>query len=57
MTHQDDVELIREELNHYIRLAHAQSRQLKQYAELQHRSHALINNLLQRLRSKGPDSN
>lgn len=56
MTNQDNIEIIKEELDHFIRLAHAQSEQLKQYAELQRRSHTLINTLLQRLNTKEVDS-
>ena len=44
-----NTKLIKEELDHFIRLAHAQSEQLKQYAELQKRSHALIKTLLRQL--------
>ena len=56
MTEQENIKIIKEELDHFIRLAHAQSTQLKQYAELQKRSHKLINTLLQRLNAKGVDS-
>ena len=55
MTEQNSTELIKEELDHFMRLAHAQSKQLKQYADLQKRSHALIKTLLQRLSSKETD--
>ena len=55
MTDQKNVELLKEELDHFIQLAHAQSLQLKKYAELQRRSHILIKTLLQRLNSKGVD--
>ena len=53
MTSQDNIETIKEELDHFIRLSNAQAEQLKQYAELQKRSHTLINTLLQRLNAKG----
>lgn len=56
MTNQDNAEIIKEELDHFIRLSHAQAEQLKKYAELQKRSHALINTLFQRLNAKGGDS-
>ena len=56
MTNQDNSEIIKEELDHFIRLSHAQAEQLKQYAELQQRSHALINTLLQHLNTKSLDS-
>ena len=56
MTNQDKAEIIKEELDHFIRLSHAQAEQLKKYAELQKRSHALINTLFQRLNAKGGDS-
>ena len=55
MTEQNSTEAIKEELDHFMRLAHAQSKQLKQYADLQKRSHALIKTLLQRLSSKEAD--
>ena len=55
MKHQDEIKLIKDELNHFICLAEAQSAQLKKYAELQRRSHTLINTLLQRLKSEGVD--
>ena len=53
MTNQKNIEIIKEELDHFIRLSHAQAEQLKQYAELQKRSHTLINTLLQRLNETG----
>ena len=56
MTNSNNIEIIKEELDHFIRLAHAQSEQLKQYAKLQKRSHTLIKTLLQRLNSEGVDS-
>ena len=56
MKSQDNIETIKEELDHFIRLSYAQAEQLKQYAELQKRSHTLINTLLQRLNAKGVDS-
>ena len=34
MKHQDEIKLIKDELNHFICLAEAQSAQLKKYAEL-----------------------
>ena len=52
MTHEDRMDILKEELDHFIRLANAQSEQLKKFAELQDRSHALINTLLQRLSEK-----
>ena len=56
MTNPNNIGMIKEELDHFIRLAHAQSEQLKQYAELQKRSHKLINTLLQRLNAKAGDT-
>ena len=56
MTSKDNIEMIKEELDHFIRLAYAQSEQLKQYAKLQKRSHTLINTLLQRLNANEVDS-
>ena len=53
MTSQDNIEIIKEELDHFIRLSHAQAEQLKQYAELQKRSHTLITTLLKRLNAQG----
>ena len=53
MTSQDNIEIIKEELDHYMRLSVAQAEQLKRYAKLQKRSHKLIKNLLQRLNSQG----
>ena len=50
---QDNIEIIKKELDHYMRLCLAQAVQLKHYANLQKRSHTLIKNLLQRLNSKG----
>ena len=55
MTEQNSTEGMKEDLDHFMRLAHAQSKQLKQYADLQKRSHALIKTLLQRLSSKETD--
>ena len=55
MNNKNDIEMIKEELDHFIRLSHAQAKQLKQYTELQKRSHTLINALLQRLNAKGFD--
>ena len=52
----EDFEADKEELDHFIRLSHAQAEQLKKYAELQKRSHTLITTLLQRLNAKGVDS-
>ena len=56
MTDQKNIEIIKEELDHFIRLSQAQAEQLKQYAELQKRSHSLIRTLLKRLNEKGADS-
>ena len=39
------VEALEAELEHYIKLCKAQSIQLKQYAELQQRSHRLLSKL------------
>ena len=55
MTDQNNIKIIKEELDHFIRLARAQSKQLKQYAELQKRSHTLINTLIERLNAKEAD--
>ena len=52
MTDQDNIKMVKEELDHFIRLSHAQGQQLKQYAALQKRSHTLIKALLQRLNAK-----
>ena len=49
MENQENIKIVKEELDHYIRLAQAQSAQLKKYAELQQRSHQLIKDLLYRL--------
>ena len=56
MTNPNNIEILKEELDHFIRLAHAQSEQLKQYAKLQKRSHTLINTLIQRINANGVDS-
>ena len=56
MTDQKNIEIIKEELDHFIRLSQAQAEQLKQYAKLQKRSHSLIRTLLKRLNEKGADS-
>ena len=42
----DRQEALEAELDHYIRLCHAQKQQLKRYAELQQRSHRLLSKLL-----------
>ena len=54
---ENDMALIKEELDHFIRLARAQSEQLKQYAELQKRSHTLIQTLLRQLNANEADHN
>ena len=54
-----DIEALREELNHFIRLSQVQSKQLCRYQELQQRSHRMIlklNNQLKASRSIGPIS-
>ena len=51
-----DVEALREELDHFIRLTQVQAKQLSRYQELQQRSHRMIlklNDQLEGLRSKG----
>ena len=51
-----DVEILREELDHFIRLSQVQAKQLSRYQELQQRSHRMImqlNDQLEELRSKG----
>ena len=37
-----DVEILREELSHFIRLTQVQAKQLSRYQELQQRSHRMI---------------
>ena len=54
-----DVEALKEELDHFIRLSQVQAKQLSRYQELQQRSHRMILKLkdqLEGLRSKGPIS-
>ena len=54
-----DVEALREELDHFIRLSQVQAKQLSRYQELQQRSHRMIlklNDQLEGLRAKGPIS-
>ena len=51
-----DVEALKEELDHFIRLSQVQAKQLSRYQELQQRSHRMIlklNDQLEGLRSKG----
>ena len=51
-----DVEALKEELDHFIRLSQVQAKQLSRYQELQQRSHRMIlklNDQLEELRSKG----
>lgn len=50
MTDAEQIKLLREELNHFIALAQAQSQQLKRYAELQRRSHIMIQRLKHQLK-------
>jgi hypothetical protein len=50
MTDAEQIKLLREELNHFIALAQAQSQQLKRYAELQRRSHIMIQRLKDQLK-------
>ena len=50
-----DLQALREELDHFIRLSQVQAEQLERYQSLQRRSHQMIlklNNQLERLRSK-----
>ena len=46
-----DIEILKEELEHFIQLAQAQAKQLDQYAELQSQSLALITKLFEKIES------
>ena len=51
-----DLQALREELDHFIRLSQVQAEQLERYQSLQRRSHQMIlklNNQLERLGSMG----
>ena len=41
----EEMQALREELDHFIRLSQIQAEQLKRYQKLQQRSHQLISNL------------
>ena len=45
-----DVEILREELDHFIRLSQVQAKQLSRYQELQQRSHRMILKLSDQLK-------
>ena len=45
-----DIEALREELSHFIRLSQVQAKQLSRYQELQQRSHRMILKLSDQLR-------
>lgn len=47
----ENISLLKKELDHFIQLSNAQSEQLKKYAALQKRSHELINKLTKKLKS------
>ena len=49
----EEMQALREELDHFIRLSQIQAEQLKRYQKLQQRSHQLIRNL--RLQLKEPE--
>jgi hypothetical protein len=51
MSDQKSIQHLKDELDHFIRLSHAQSEQLQKYAALQKRSHELIIQLKQKLES------
>ena len=46
-----DIHILKEELEHFIRLSQAQAKQLDQYAELQSQSLALIAKLFEKIES------
>ena len=50
----DEMQALREELDHFIRLSQIQAEQLKRYQKLQQRSHQLIRKL--RLQLKQPEA-
>ena len=55
----EEVQALREELDHFIRLSQVQAEQLERYQTLQQRSHRMILKLkdqLEELRSNGPIS-
>ena len=55
----EEVQALREELDHFIRLSQVQAEQLERYQTLQQRSHRMILKLkdqLEKLRSNGPIS-
>ncbi len=56
MNNDKAIQHLKAELDHFIRLSHAQSEQLKKYAALQKRSHELIIQLKQKLESLQPPS-
>ena len=49
----EEMQALREELDHFIRLSQIQAEQLERYQKLQQRSHQLIRNL--RLQLKEPE--
>jgi hypothetical protein len=51
MNNEKTIQHLKDELDHFIRLSHAQSEQLQKYAALQKRSHELIIQLKQKLES------
>ena len=52
-TQNGEMQALREELDHFIRLSQIQAEQLKRYQKLQQRSHQLIRNL--RIQLKEPE--
>ena len=55
----EEIQALREELDHFIRLSQVQAEQLERYQTLQQRSHRMILKLkdqLEKLRSNGPIS-
>ena len=55
MTDKDEIQALKDELDHFIRLSQAQAEQIKKYVELQKRSHLLILKLQERIhQSKKP---
>ena len=58
-TQSEDMQSLREELDHFIRLSQVQAEQLTRYQDLQRRSHQLIlrlNDQLQQLKATGSTS-
>ena len=49
MTDKDEIQALKDELDHFIRLSQSQAEQIKKYVELQKRSHLLILKLQERI--------